>query len=117
MFPVINFINKRVFTECFIFSRELLQGITSCDLHNSLFPYMTSKLTKVAGHTVRALRTSFAGELGWQLHIPFNACEDVYNVVKQEGLKYGLRHAGYRALYSLSCEKGIKHQQKNISFK
>lgn len=88
------------------YSRELLQGITSCDLHNSLFPYMTSKLTKVAGHTVRALRTSFAGELGWQLHIPFNACEDVYNVVRQEGLKYGLRHAGYRALYSLSCEKG-----------
>lgn len=67
---------------------------------------MTSKLTTVVGYTVRALRTSFAGELGWQLHIPSHACEAVYNVVQQEGLKYGLRHAGYRALYSLSCEKG-----------
>lgn len=67
---------------------------------------MTSKLITVAEHTVRAMRTSFAGELGWQLHIPSHACEAVYNAVQQEGSKYGLRHAGYRALYSLSCEKG-----------
>lgn len=78
---------------------------------------MTSKLTKVAGHTVRALRTSFAGELGWQLHIPSNACEAVYNAVKQEGLKYGLRHAGYRALYSLSCEKGNHNKNKGTIMK
>ncbi len=58
------------------------------------------------GYVVRAIRTSFAGELGWQLHIPSHACESVYNAITQEGLKYGLRHAGYRALYSLSCEKG-----------
>lgn len=67
---------------------------------------MTSRLVKVAGYVVRAMRTSFAGELGWQLHIPSHACESVYNVIWHEGLKYGIRHAGYRALYSLSCEKG-----------
>lgn len=67
---------------------------------------MTSKLSTVAGHVIRMIRTSFAGELGWQLHIPTHACEAVYNAVTEEGLKYGLRHAGYRALYSLSCEKG-----------
>lgn len=67
---------------------------------------MTSKLIDIGGHTVRAIRTSFAGELGWQLHVPAHACESVYNIIWQEGLKVGLRHAGYRALYSLSCEKG-----------
>lgn len=67
---------------------------------------MTSRLINIGGSTVRAIRTSFAGELGWQLHIPAHACENVYNIIWQEGLKLGLRHAGYRALYSLSCEKG-----------
>lgn len=56
---------------------------------------------------MRALRTSFVGELGWELHIPWQSCIPVYNAIWEEGGKFGLRQAGYRALYSLSLEKGI----------
>ncbi|XP_046688762.1 LOW QUALITY PROTEIN: sarcosine dehydrogenase, mitochondrial-like, partial [Homalodisca vitripennis] len=86
-------------------SRELLQNIIDADLSNEVFPYRTARIIKVAGHTVRALRTSFVGELGWELHIPWQSCIPVYNAIWEEGLKFGLRQAGYRALYSLSSEK------------
>lgn len=88
------------------FSRELLQNLIDIDLSNEIFPHRTARIIKVAGHTVRALRTSFVGEMGWELHIPWQSCIPVYNALWEEGLKFGLRQAGYRALYSLSSEKG-----------
>lgn len=56
---------------------------------------------------VRVLRISFVGELGYELHIPNDKCADVYQYLLATGKSDGLRNAGYRALYSLSCEKGI----------
>lgn len=55
---------------------------------------------------MRALRVSFVGELGYELHIPNELCTKVYNTVMSTGATMGLRNAGYRALYSLSGEKG-----------
>lgn len=52
------------------------------------------------------MRVSFVGELGYELHIPWDRCLPVYRVIWKEGKKHNLRHAGYRALYSLSAEKG-----------
>ncbi|MPC31556.1 Sarcosine dehydrogenase, mitochondrial [Portunus trituberculatus] len=45
-------------------SRTLLQELTSEDLGNDSFPFSSHKVITVAGHTVRALRVSFVGELG-----------------------------------------------------
>lgn len=90
----------------FFFSRELLQNLIDIDLSNEIFAHRTARIIQVAGHTVRALRTSFVGEMGWELHIPWQSCIPVYNALWEEGLKFGLRQAGYRALYSLSSEKG-----------
>lgn len=52
------------------------------------------------------MRTSFVGELGWEIHVPEHACIPVYLALWEVGKNYGLRHAGYRALYSLCSEKG-----------
>ncbi|BET00902.1 sarcosine dehydrogenase [Nesidiocoris tenuis] len=90
------------------FSRDLLQTLTDCDLGEGVFPYGTSRVIKFAGHQVRAMRTSFVGELGWELHIPYHACLPVYLALWEQGRKFGLRHAGYRALYSLCSEKGYR---------
>lgn len=89
-----------------LFSREMLQSLIDVDLSNETFPFRSARIINVAGHTVRALRTSFVGELGWELHIPTQSCLAVYNALWETGVKYGLRQAGYRALYSLSSEKG-----------
>lgn len=56
---------------------------------------------------VRALRVSFVGELGYELHIPQESCTQVYETLMQVGGSLGLKNAGYRSLYSLSSEKGF----------
>ncbi|EPY84720.1 sarcosine dehydrogenase, mitochondrial [Camelus ferus] len=55
---------------------------------------------------VRAMRLSFVGELGWELHVPRLSCLPVYRAVMAAGAKHGLVNAGYRAIDSLSIEKG-----------
>jgi sarcosine dehydrogenase len=57
-------------------------------------------------YNVRVLRVSFVGELGYELHIPKETCNDVYNILMNAGASYDLKNAGYRSLYSLSSEKG-----------
>lgn len=52
------------------------------------------------------MRLSFVGELGWELHIPRPSCVPVYQAVMAAGAKHGLVNAGYRAIDSLSIEKG-----------
>lgn len=65
-----------------------------------------SKLLKIAGHTCRVLRISYIGELGYEIHIPLASCVPVYNRLMEAGRGFDLKHAGFRALESLSCEKG-----------
>lgn len=55
---------------------------------------------------VRAMRLSFVGELGWELHIPKDSCLPVYKAVMAAGAKHGIINSGYRAIDSLSIEKG-----------
>lgn len=55
---------------------------------------------------VRAMRLSFVGEMGWELHVPRADCVKVYRAVMQAGARHGIANAGYRAIDSLSIEKG-----------
>lgn len=55
---------------------------------------------------MRAIRLSFVGEMGWELHMPKEACVPVYQAVMAVGTKHGIVNAGYRAIDSLSIEKG-----------
>lgn len=67
-----------------------------------------SDIITINGHVCRVVRLSFIGELGYELHIPVASCIPVYNKIADAGRSFGMRYAGYRALYSLSCEKGNK---------
>lgn len=60
----------------------------------------------MAGHELRAIRLSFVGELGWELHVSNEASVPVYKAVMEAGEKFGICNAGYRAIDSLSIEKG-----------
>lgn len=56
---------------------------------------------------MRAIRLSFVGELGWELHIPNDSAEIVYKTIMAAGKQYNIVNAGYRAIDSLSIEKGL----------
>uniref|UniRef100_A0A673APW3 Sarcosine dehydrogenase n=1 Tax=Sphaeramia orbicularis TaxID=375764 RepID=A0A673APW3_9TELE len=95
-------------------SRAVLQEVLDTDLSNEAFPFSTHKVVNAAGHQVRAMRLSFVGELGWELHIPKDSCLPVYNAVMAAGAKHGIINSGYRAIDSLSIEKGYRHWHADL---
>ncbi len=96
-------------------SRELLRTVSSNDLENDSFPFMTWQDIEVAGVDVLAMRVTFVGELGWELHVPTESALRVYDAILAAGGAFGIRHAGYRAIESLRLEKGYKIWGKDIS--
>jgi 4-methylaminobutanoate oxidase (formaldehyde-forming) len=90
-------------------SRELLGRVTPADLSSDAFAWGTAREIEVADAFALALRVSFAGELGWELHVPAEVAVNVYDAVVAAGEGIGLRHAGYHALDSLRAEKGYRH--------
>uniref|UniRef100_A0A3B4G184 Sarcosine dehydrogenase, mitochondrial n=1 Tax=Pundamilia nyererei TaxID=303518 RepID=A0A3B4G184_9CICH len=95
-------------------SREVLQEVLDTDLSNEAFPFSSHKVVIAAGHQVRAMRLSFVGELGWELHIPKESCLPVYRAVMAAGAKHGIINSGYRAIDSLSIEKGYRHWHADL---
>lgn len=96
-------------------SRSVLKKICSDDLSNASFPFATHKEIKLGGHSVRALRVTFVGELGWELHIPKESAIDVYHAIMDAGKEFGIIDAGYRAIESLRLEKGYRVWSSDIT--
>ena len=96
-------------------SRSVLNKITDTDMSNAAFPFATLQIVVVAGHEVRALRVTYVGELGWELHMPRAAGADVYNEIMQVGEEFDIRNAGYRAIESLRLEKGYKAWSSDLT--
>jgi 4-methylaminobutanoate oxidase (formaldehyde-forming) len=89
-------------------SREVLQALTEHDLSNAGFPFGRIKRITLAGARMLALRVTYVGELGWELHIPVEFAASVYHALMQAGKPHGIANAGYRAIESLRLEKGYR---------
>jgi len=89
-------------------ARDTLGAVTDDDISHKGFPFATWRDIAIAGHKVRALRVTYVGELGWELHMPIGAMADVYDALRAAGDPHGLAHAGYRAIESLRLEKGYR---------
>ena len=87
-------------------ARDVLSQVTKMDLGNESFPFVTCRSIKIQEHYVWALRVTYVGELGWELHMPLNSAETVYDVLIESGKSSGIANAGYRAIESLRLEKG-----------
>ena len=89
-------------------SREVLGACTEARLDNAAFRWLSAREITVAGHSVWAFRMSYAGELGWELHMPFDAMADVYAALWQAGEAYGIADYGSFAMNVMRMEKGFK---------
>lgn len=96
-------------------SRELLQSLTPDDLSNDAFPFATSREIELGYGLVRASRITFVGELGWELYVPTEFIQGIYDEIVAAGAQFGLKHAGYHALNSLRTEKGYRHWGHDIT--
>lgn len=89
-------------------ARDVLGAVTDADVSNAAFPFGHVREITVAGHKVRALRVTYVGELGWELHVPIAAAGDVFDALMHAGAASGIRPVGYRALETLRLEKGYR---------
>jgi len=96
-------------------SRGLLATLTDADLSTAAFPFGTSQIIDLGYARVRASRTTYVGELGYELYIPTEFAQSVYDVIVSAGAAFGLRLAGYHALNSLRMEKAYRHWGHDIS--
>lgn len=96
-------------------AREVLAGVTAADVSNAAFPFGHVREIGIAGATVRALRVTYVGELGWELHIPIAALGEVYDVLMAAGKTHDIRPIGYRALESLRLEKAYRAWSSDIT--
>jgi len=89
-------------------ARKVLEQCTDAALDNGNFPWLRTKHITVAGHTCLAMRLSYAGELGWELHMPNAACLDVYQALWQAGESFSIHDYGSFAMNVMRMEKMFK---------
>jgi 4-methylaminobutanoate oxidase (formaldehyde-forming) len=89
-------------------SRQLLSKLTSADLSNEAFPYMSYQEIDLDYANVLAMRITFQGELGWELYLPPEFTPRVFDKIVEAGADLGMKHAGIMTLYSLRGEKAYR---------
>jgi len=96
-------------------ARDVLAAVTEGDVSNAGFPFGHVREIAIAGERVRALRVTYVGELGWELHVPIGATGIVFDALMAAGAPFGIRPVGYRALESLRLEKGYRAWGSDIT--
>ena len=96
-------------------ARRILAKATTDDVGPAAFPFGHVRVITIGGHAIRALRVTYVGELGWELHMPINALGSVFDRLMEVGRPDGLAPVGYRALESLRLEKGYRAWGSDIT--
>jgi sarcosine dehydrogenase len=89
-------------------ARDILARLTDADLSNAAFPFGALRNIFIAHCPVTALRVTYVGELGYELHVGVEFAATLYDALMQAGAAHGLANAGYRAIESLRLEKGYR---------
>ena len=95
-------------------SRALLSAIADADFDNDAFPFGTMRDINIGYQTVKALRITYMGELGWELYIPTEYLVSVYGALVEKGKSFDLKHCGYHTLNSLRIEKAYREWAHDI---
>ena len=94
-------------------ARDILARVTTDDVSNAALPFGSAREIIIAGIPTRALRVTYVGELGWELHVPIAALGSVYDALMDADPQ--LKPVGYRALESLRLEKGYRAWSSDIT--
>lgn len=96
-------------------SRDILSQMTDAELGNNAFPFATSREIDVGYARIIANRLTYIGELGWELHIPTEFAQGVFDAVMAVGAGHGLKPAGYHALEHLRSERAYREYELDLT--
>jgi 4-methylaminobutanoate oxidase (formaldehyde-forming) len=95
-------------------SRRLISRLTDSDMSNNAFGYLSARQVQVGYAPVLAIRVTYVGELGWELHVPAEYAAGVYDDLLSVGADLGVRPVGLSAMSSLRLEKGYRDMGVDI---
>jgi len=96
-------------------SRDILRAVSDADFSNDAFPFATSQEIDLGYARVIANRLTYVGELGWELHIPSEFAQHVFDLVWKAGAAHGLKPAGYHALEHLRSERAYREYELDLT--
>jgi dimethylglycine dehydrogenase len=90
-------------------ARRILAECTDATLDNASFRWLSSQHITVADvGQVRAMRVTYTGELGWELHVPMAGMVDVYSALVSTSQSEGMVHIGSATLNAVRMEKAYR---------
>ena len=89
-------------------SRRILAPLTDAELEAPGFRWLTGQEITVAGVPCLALRVSYVGELGWELHHSQAHTAELYDALVTSGEPLGMVHYGAYAMNTMRIEKAYK---------
>lgn len=88
-------------------SRDVLSCLTDdIELSAQQFSYMEVRTGHIAKIPARILRVGFVGELGYEIHVPANQGEALWDALMKTGEEFEIRPFGVEAQRLLRLEKG-----------
>jgi 4-methylaminobutanoate oxidase (formaldehyde-forming) len=96
-------------------ARTILEKVTTEDVSNAGFPYMTSKRINVGDVPVLASRVTYVGELGWEFYCASEYGLRLWDTLWEAGQSEGMVAGGYKAIDTLRLEKGYRYWSGEIS--
>ncbi|AYY13392.1 FAD-dependent oxidoreductase [Actinobacteria bacterium YIM 96077] len=75
-------------------ARDVLSAVTDDDVSGESFKFATARHITIGTIPVLALRVSYVGDLGWELHAPFEQGLALWDIIAEAGAPYGIVPAG-----------------------
>jgi len=96
-------------------ARDLLARVTDADVSNAAFPWLSARALRIAAAEVLALRVSYVGELGYELHVAMDDLPAVHAQLVEAGRQLSLGPLGLYAIESLRLEKCYRSWKADLT--
>jgi glycine cleavage system aminomethyltransferase T/glycine/D-amino acid oxidase-like deaminating enzyme len=90
-------------------ARDVLASVTRDDVSPAAFPYAAARWLEVGPVRALALRISYTGELGWELHVPMEQAPKLWDLLLDAGAAHRIVPFGIAAYGTTTrLEKGYR---------
>ncbi len=87
-------------------SRQVLEGLVEGIDIGAAWPHMSVARGRICGVPLLLFRVSFTGELGFEINVPADHGQSVWEAVHAAGRAHGICEYGTEAMHVLRAEKG-----------
>jgi len=93
----------------------IMSALTGADMSQDAFPWLTHQQVSAKGVAATAIRVSFAGEAGWEIHVEMSKLKEAWDAIWEAGTEHDLGCFGMLALDSMRLEKGYRSWKSDLT--